>query len=464
MAERKHITTIHTDILRDDPYSLLHVGKYRSFVIAVIDPLYDDLHFSHVIKRFEQIKKCYYERGIESPFKDKKTEDAFLDGCKQLVGLYKKQGKLFDSIRKLNKKMHLSNDSDIEEESRTLQRGVTDNRDNSEKEKDELELQKLQLKLLELNTVIWNIEDFVMPIALNMPYVLRDDVPTGKFQEVILREFGNTEFEKNFKLLDYVKLCYINDCMINSVVGPKAIYLKGKAVKLQNALIQYFADKLRANQFSDFSGMDFVKSAIVEACNDIDVKSHESDACRIIRGYTTQRGSQQLHLAGNSSLEALSGFFSKRLTRKEVVRLFSIGSTYDMSLGQRNTVHTMTVTHARNLLTEQEMAFQFDLLWDLYKDIGLPCRAVNCHATQLSRHEFARYHIDVWLHSKQQWLTTSRLSHYHGQLARRLGIKCHIVDSVALDTFRLITAIIEHFQTNTGEFEFPSCLDNYIHS
>ena len=122
--------------------------------------------------------------------------------------------------------------------------------------------------------------------------------------------------------------------------------------------------------------------------------------------------------------------------------------------------HLLCVTNEHN--SDNQMNNINKILWDCFTKIDIPCRNISCDLRQLNNNEFAKYHIDVWIESKKQWLTASRISHYKNYISNRMGIKeSHVLDAV-LDPYPIIMSIMEHNQKSDGTFSIPKCLKDHM--
>src|SRR5256885_4221811 len=104
-----------------------------------------------------------------------------------------------------------------------------------------------------------------MPIVLNLPHLLSERVPD---EEEVIKE-ANLELTKRktnlAKQLDFRQLSYVNESTYASFVGPDSVYFTGKIAQLHYHLMEAAAEEARKLGYLDFSGLDMVKSAVVEA-------------------------------------------------------------------------------------------------------------------------------------------------------------------------------------------------------
>lgn len=317
---------------------------------------------------------------------------------------------------------------------------------------------------------IQELEDLLMPFVVTFPNRLSKNVPN---EDVIVDEIGSDflEYEHLSKVLSFTKLSYINNCYSKSIVGPNSYYYYGIGSKLQHGLSEYFSAELEKKGFLPTSGLCLAKSALVEANNSIDVKDYMKDPCRILEkgpSLTTK------HVV-EASRESLLGFittFGPRSTN-EPLRLLASGMGYrqgsdwfdsdDKRISQFGTVHTLTLNPSIESLSMPEYIATKDIIWDLYKNLGLPARLVHCSSDSMISNEYDAHKIKLWLPSKKRWIQSSRISHYLDYITVRTGMKRgHIIDSSVYDAQILMAAIIENRQTSTGRFIIPNVIKNHM--
>lgn len=317
---------------------------------------------------------------------------------------------------------------------------------------------------------IQELEDLLMPFVVTIPNRLSKNVPN---EDIIEDEIKSDflEVEHLSKVLSFTKLSYINNCYSKSIVGPNSYYYYGIGSKLQHGLSGYFSDELEKRGFLPTSGLCLAKSALVEANNSIDVKDYMKDPCRILEksaGFTTK------HVV-EASRESLLGFVTTLGPRSsnEPLRLLASGMGYrqgsdwfdsdDKRISQFGTVHILTLNSSIESFSMPEYIATKDIIWALYKNLGIPARLVHCSSDSMISNEYDAYKIELWLPSKKRWIQCSRISHYLDYITVRTGMKRgHIIDSSVYDAQILIAAIIENRQTSNGRFIIPNVIGDHM--
>lgn len=329
---------------------------------------------------------------------------------------------------------------------------------------DKSEIAPITEKIQALQSQVFDLEDVVVPIILNLPNSISDSVPDT---DEIFRE-SNTDLVhrvRPFKQLDYRQLSYINEAVFSSPVGPESQYEAGIMARLRYSIMDRFCENVRRSGFIDFSGMDFSKSAVVEAVRVKADRDYSSDVYRIEHGYDAAAESQQLHLSGESSLESFCAY-ACRIARKPVrnMRFFASGTEYQKDSNgpvQSQTVRTFSLLDKEEDV-EHEVQNLTDMTWNMYPKLSVPVRGVVAAASSLMPNESYRFDIQVYHPKAKTWKRVAYVSNYSDFMPRRLGIdNKQLVSAVVVDSRILTQAIVEINQTDKGTFTIPDGLDMF---
>lgn len=315
-------------------------------------------------------------------------------------------------------------------------------------------------KLNSLTHEYYDLEEKIIPLILQLPNLISDSTP--KNQDKILQTINSNPFD--FKPLDYVKLSYINKCVYPSIVGPNSIYLTGDGAKLYYALKRYFSQHLQSKQFILFSGIDFVKSGILEASYSLMTKYDQDPLLLKAKGNSSFKN-QMLHFVGDGSFEALSAFLSRRdINLKNLpIKLMSIGANYTRDLVQQDTIRCLLVVKDDFKESQKEMDLLCQDIWKWFEQLKIPIRLIKVGSSRLKKHEYFKYEIETWLPSSSSWKCISFLSHYGNLVPRLFSLdQIQFIDAFVFDSKTLIDSIIENNQNENGSFQIPSILKNYL--
>lgn len=317
---------------------------------------------------------------------------------------------------------------------------------------------------------IEDLEDSLHRVVINLPNRYSKTTPD---QDLVIDEVKSSFSQKQnlFKVLSHKKLSFINNCYSKSVIGPNSHYYFGIGAKLQHGLNDYFYSGLERENFIPTSGICLAKTPVVEATNHKESKDFSRDPCKVL---DEQDSLINLHLV-EASRESLIGFLAttELSPKNESIRLMTCGSAYRIgsdwfdtdqrSVTQFQTVHALCQTPSIEQYSMKEYNIIKNIIWSLYRDMGIPCRLVNCSLDSMLPHEYESAKVEVWLPSIHNWIPVSRISHYLDYVTIRVGSKRgHIIDSTVYDSQALVASIIENNQTNTGKFLIPEVLKNHM--
>lgn len=337
-------------------------------------------------------------------------------------------------------------------------------------EKLEKDIVTIQKQITGIRDGLYEVEDRLMPVVLSLPNRTSSEVPDA---DTVIEEYkpDPTTKDKLTKVLSHIKLSYINECYSKSVVGPNSHYYYGIGAKLQHGLSNFFTEELMDRDFIPVSGLNLVKSAVVEAANVNSHKNFMTDPCRIL---SKEDELTSFHLV-ESSREAFLGFITTLKPPSSTIplKMVASGAGYrsgsywfdsdDKKVSQFETCHAFILNSSIENYSMKEFNGTKDTIWDLYKLLELPSRLVHCSPENMLSNEYDSYRIDVWLPSKASWIQVSRISHYLDYLTLRAGMKRgHVIDSMVHDGQVLAAAIIENNQTSTGKFIIPSVIKNHM--
>jgi seryl-tRNA synthetase len=313
------------------------------------------------------------------------------------------------------------------------------------------------------------LEEIVMPVVLNLPNILDTTVTE---RETVIRD-DNMDLKRrkrSFKQLDYRQLSYINESVFSSLIGPDSRFAVGRIAQLHYSIIDAAVNHLRNCGYQDYLGMDMAKSAVMEAVRCKGERIYNCDPYRIDRGYEGEKESQQLHLNGESSLEAFASFISRFVFMKTVsdqLRLFSSGCEYEVDAGgkglkQKHTIRATSIL--KNGSAEESMKESHQLLdnlWPLFSSLEVPIQAVKVAAPLLLSNEASRTDIKVYSSSDNDWVRVGYISNLSDYVTKRLGVSNRHLVTAVIDIQPIASCIIETHQTEKGSFNIPRAIDMF---
>lgn len=428
----------------DISYSSLYVnGKYGSKMVSVLRPRID-LEELVSEPRIAMLKASITARNAArvDNIVDDKEVDRLIERVRTLIASQKE-------LTVIDEQMQL--------EKRAIGEHVKAGR--RFEDIDTRRLNELRAALTQSQNRVWVLEEQLMPTVLSLPNILGPDVPSAGERLVVRSKRAERE-KPLFKMLDHVKLSYINESVYGSIVGPSGVYFVGQTAKLHILASKGIASILRLNNFVDVTGLDFIKSAVVEATRSKKERHYQRDPLRIDRGHDAEPYTQQMHVVGNASLEALAAALVKlaaALSEQNVTRLFVAGTNYQANASlprQRQAVQAFSTSGTADQAC-REMNHTLDVLWSFYDRLRISCRAVRCDATQLTDTESDATSIQVWTASRGDFVECARISYFADYLPKRLGVKDMYLVGASVSHNELVAALIENFQTEDGKIVIP---------
>ncbi|XP_054160198.1 serine--tRNA ligase-like [Oppia nitens] len=435
------------DTINDRIFSYLYVSpRVGHIVYNVLQPKYDNKYLNNVLHKLSDIQHNCHRRGLDCHWDYTRLEN----DLKEIIELKTQLEQKLQTKLKLQNKI----------QSKKRQNKVIS---------DELQQQYNTISdvMKDIYEKINVLEEVVIKFVLQIPNDIRNDVKQE--YEVISSYEPKDKNIKLYKVLNYIQLSYINKCLFNSIIGPKSVYLNTIGTQMNDSIIEFFGQSLRCNQFVDISGIDFVKTAVIEATHYKELSDYKSDKLQINAKHKSthnQQLNQGLHFVGNSSFESICAFISKRQFNWtqdiNAIKLLSIGQEYQQCFTQNNSLNATIITKPDENLSNYQMNELNQLLWKCLTQLDIKCRSIRTGAQQLEISQFSGIDFQVWLRSKNQWLTVCQITHYKDYISIRLGApESHIINA-CLHLYPIIISIIEQNQTIDGNVEIPQILNKFL--
>ncbi|XP_046394197.1 serine--tRNA synthetase-like protein Slimp [Ischnura elegans] len=318
----------------------------------------------------------------------------------------------------------------------------------SEVEKLMLLSQKLRHEYKVVTAALWDIEGKVVPKCLSIPNVLHDRTPDS-VEEEIYRFMESTGRVQELSHIDIGSSIGVLKC-----IGPLCCYLKNEAVEFERKSIKFFVDRLKDENFVQFSNPDFVKSIVVEG-NGLD---HEDPFSTFIleadsSDVSEKNSPNRLHLVGGSSLGPFCSYFSKQIgTHPLPIKLFAHGRQYKPSPIQTkgsllNSCQASAVqlfvglpncVATENAFIDRVLAF----LISAYQEFGFHFRVIYQPAEKLASWESLKASFQMYSSHLQSYVEVGNVSVCGEYISKRLLMYYQVPDSSSVDFFRIVTGTV----------------------
>ncbi len=351
----------------------------------------------------------------------------------------------------------------------------------SDDEKDSLikEGKTLKDEVKDLETKLQKTEEDLKEMMGLIPNILQEDVPEGKDDsenEEMRKHLEPTEF--SFEPKDHLDLGENLDIIdmerAAKVSGARFAYLKGDAVLLEQALIQ-------------FAFSELVKEGFVPVVPPHIISTKAMGAM----GYLAHGGEDEVYhlknddavLIGTSEQALGPMHMDEILDEKDLpLRYVAISPCYRREAGSygKDTrgilrVHQFNKVEMFSFTTpdksEEEHEFLLSMQEKLVQALELPYRVVKLCAGDTGTPSTKTYDIETWMPSQNTYRETHSTSNTTDYQTRRLNIRvkqggknvlAHALNGTAFALSRTPIAIMENFQEEDGSIVVPKVLRQWI--
>ncbi|XP_063423591.1 serine--tRNA synthetase-like protein Slimp isoform X2 [Mytilus trossulus] len=304
--------------------------------------------------------------------------------------------------------------------------------------------------------------------SLNLPNRLHENTPLSEDR---VEENVDNDTDKS-QSLSHIEIGDLFDLIKFSNIGNRAFYFKDSLALLEQALTNYFCERLRHDVYTQLTCPEFFKHLIVEGCG---IESEQ-----VLKLKERPENPSDDYLAGVSIMSFIAYVAKSRINlTNEPMKYFSCGRSYapereNPSLGlfhATQSVKVNTFSMCRDWETcDNLLQTEKNNLWNIYKQFNIPCRLVTISSPSLHRSEEMRVEIQFWAKSLQKYLKISSVSMVSDYISRRLmtrhykgTLPVYMVHCEALDVTRLIAILMEYGALQQDSYRFPQLefLDKY---
>ncbi len=316
-------------------------------------------------------------------------------------------------------------------------------------------------------------------ILMSLPNVLHESVPTGKdeTESVTVRTWGKKP-EFGFKAKDHIDL--LTDLgMVDvergaKVAGARFFFLKGDAVKLEHAIMQYGLDHLRAKGFTAVEPPFMLSKTAYEGVVNLEdfgpvIYHLEGEDLNLIA--TSEHPLVSMHMdeiiEGAKLPLKYSGFspcfrVEAGAHGKDTKGIFRVHQFYKVEQVVFSKPEDSWKIH-EELIGNAEA---------IYQALGIPYRVVALCSGDTGFMSAKTYDLEAWLPGQGKYREMASASNVTDFQARRLHIRyrdkqsdpttlVHTLNSSAVVT-RTLVAMVENFQQKDGTVKIPKALAPYM--
>ena len=338
-------------------------------------------------------------------------------------------------------------------------------------------MQDVKKNLQESEAALEKIEGELNDLLKQVPNIPFDDVPVGEDESanVVLREVGKKP-KFSFDAKDYLTIAETHDWIdierAAKVSGTRFGYLKGDLALMEFAIIQYAFSIL-------------IKEGFIPVIPPVLIKPEYMDAMGFLHGEAADDAyyleADDLYLAGTSE-QAIGPMHAGEVFKEEDLprRYVGFSTCFRREAGsygrdtrgilrvhQFDKVEMVVFTHPEK--SREELTYLLSLNEKMMQELKLPYRVVHIATGDMGLAKADMYDIETWIPSENTYRETHSASNITDFQARRLNIKfgkdkqyVHMLNATVFAIGRTLIAIIENYQTNTGDVEVPKVLQKYL--
>lgn len=333
------------------------------------------------------------------------------------------------------------------------------------------------------------VEAELEPLLYSVPNPALPEVPLGRDESdnVVIKEWGKKP-KFSFKPRDYLtlaeKLDIIDIKRAAKVSGSRFGYLKGKAVLLEFALVNFTFDFLTKKGFIPTVPPVMIKPEMMAGMGYLEAESEKLKVKNREQELYFLRD-DDLVLVGTSEqsigpMHADEIFAEKDLPRRYVAfstcfrrEAGSYGKDTKgiLRVHQFDKIEMFSFTKPEQSKKEHQFLLSLEEL--LMQALKIPYRVVQICTGDLGMPAAAKYDIEAWLPGQGKYRETHSTSNCTDFQARRLNIRyrhsktgrlefVHTLNGTAFAIGRTLIAIIENYQQKDGSIKVPRALQKYV--
>lgn len=396
----------------------------------------------------DKFKKASINKGIKKDVADKTIDE--------ILRLDKKRRELIQEAEKLRAKRNQLTKED-REKGKEIKKQLKDI---------EPELKKIE-------------ENLFNDLLLRVPNPAAKDVKIGKdeSENEIIKKWGKpTKF--TFKPKDHLDLgealAVIDVKRAAKVSGSRFAYLKGDAVLLEFALVQFAMEKLIKKGFTPVIPPTLIKKDSMQGMGYLEHGGEEDmyvlEKDNMVLVGTSEQSIGPMHrdeVLSDKNLPLRYVGFSTCFRRE--AGSYGKDTRGILRVHQFDKVEMFSFTRPDDSDKEHELMLEIEE--SIYQDLKIPYQVSKMCTGDLGAPAARKYDIEAWMPSQNKYREVTSTSTTTNFQSRRLNIKfqgkekkdfVHMLNGTAVAIGRTIIAILENYQQKDGSIEIPTVLQKYM--
>ncbi|MFP4402375.1 MAG: serine--tRNA ligase [Candidatus Nanoarchaeia archaeon] len=267
------------------------------------------------------------------------------------------------------------------------------------------ELKKVNIQIKEKQKQYGELEIQYTQLLYTIPNMMHESVPLGDEDREEYRggEFRTFDFQPltNWEMFEKKKLADFKAGI--QVAGDRGYVLKGVAVELYRAILQYCTDFFREKGYAEVLPPYFVNEEHLYTTGHYPQGKDEV--------YKTEDGKV---FVGTGEISILAMHANTLLRKKELpLKLMTQTSCFRREAGNHKDDKGLYRTHQFDKLelihisnqedAQQEYESMFEDLKELYNKLELPFRIITLRANDMARKAVIERDIELWYEAEQRW-------------------------------------------------------------
>lgn len=343
------------------------------------------------------------------------------------------------------------------------------------------EAKNVDVEITKLEKQVGAFEQQVHDYLMRLPNLLHETVPIGKDEKdnVEVKKWGNPP-KFSFPIRDHMDLGTALDIVdverAGKVAGARFFYLKGAAVLLDMALVNFALDEMFRKGYTPVEPPYVMRRKPYEGV--VALGDFEDVLYKI--------ENEDLYLIATSEHPMAAMYMDEVLMGEDLpVKLAGFSTNFRKEAGAHGKdTRGVFRTHQFNKI-EQFIFCRPENSWQLHEELlknaeellqklGLAYRVVNVCTGDIGIVAAKKYDVEAWMPAQNAYREIVSCSNCTDYQARRLNIKyrekegeapkgfVHTLNSTALATGRTIVALIENYQQEDGSIVVPEVLRKYM--
>jgi seryl-tRNA synthetase len=343
------------------------------------------------------------------------------------------------------------------------------------------EAKNVDVEITKLEKQVDAFEQLVHDYLMRLPNLLHETVPIGKDEKdnAEVKKWGNPP-KFSFPIRDHMDLGTALDIVdverAGKVAGARFFYLKGAAVLLDMALVNFALDEMFRKGYTPVEPPYVMRRKPYEGV--VALGDFEDVLYKI--------ENEDLYLIATSEHPMAAMYMDEVLMGEDLpVKLAGFSTNFRKEAGAHGKdTRGVFRTHQFNKI-EQFIFCRPENSWQLHEELlknaeelvqklGLAYRLVNVCTGDIGIVAAKKYDVEVWMPAQNAYREIVSCSNCTDYQARRLNIKyrekegeapkgfVHTLNSTALATGRTMVALIENYQQEDGSIVVPEVLRKYM--